>query len=96
MFVGGGLNKVDPSKVFRPQASLVVGWLNQCESPSKAKVDDFISGYGMSGASGNRSLGGGLSYSQGQGTATEFAIGLGGGMSLGELAFPDGRLGGRW
>ncbi|PKH69961.1 hypothetical protein CXF96_15405 [Stenotrophomonas sp. Betaine-02u-21] len=95
-FVAGGLSRPYPSPNGRLQASLSVGWLNQCEVPTGAKVDDHLGGFGISGAGGYRGVGGGLNYSPNAGTSTEVGVGIGGGFSPGEVSRSDGSWGGSW
>ena len=96
MFVAGGVARGYPTSSFKVQASISLGWLNQCEPPADSQVDDFLAGYGMAGAAGFDGVGGGVTWSPGSGTATEFGFGVGGGISPGEVGVRDGALGGGW
>ena len=96
MFRAGGIARSYPKLSGKLQASVSIGWLNQCDEPTRSKVDDHIGGYGMSGAAGYRGVGGGLNYSPGSGTSTEIGIGIGGGASPGEISEQDGSWGGGW
>ena len=96
MFVSGSLSRPYPRPNGRLQASVSVGWLNQCEVPAGAEVDRHLNGFGMSGAGGYRGVGGGLNWSPGGGTSTELGIGIGGGFSPGEISKEDGNWGDGW
>ncbi|MDR5884175.1 hypothetical protein [Caballeronia sp. LZ032] len=79
-FFGYGVNAALPNPV-QASASITMGWLNR-SSVSPGQVNNFAAGYagGMSGAYGI--VGGGLTYSPGNGTAT--VIGIGGGKNAAE------------
>ncbi len=97
MYAAGGISGSHySSKIFNPQASISIGWLNQCEPPAGSKVDDHLTGYSMAGGAAYRVVGGGLSWSPNTGTSTEVGFGLGGGLSAGELGVQDGSFGDGW
>ncbi|WP_241236736.1 RHS repeat-associated core domain-containing protein [Xanthomonas arboricola] len=97
VFVAGGFARNYPRmNLKRPGTSASVGFLNQCEEPTSQRVDDFIGGFGMSGAGGYRVVGGAAVWSPGQGSATEIGFGVGAGFSPGELSTEAWKIGDGW
>lgn len=97
VFVAGGVARSYPRMNLKtPGASASVGFLNQCQEPPSQRVDDFIGGFGMSGAGGYRIVGGSVVWSPGQGSATEVGFGVGAGFSPGELSGEAWRIGDGW
>lgn len=96
MFFGKGVVRPYPAPNFRLQASFSAGWLDQCDEPTGKEVDDHLRGFGMSGAGGYYGVGGSKNWSPGSGTSTQLGLGIGGGVSPGELATENGNWGGRW
>ena len=97
MYFGSGLVRQYPSYNPRIQASLSMGWLNQCKLPRGEEVENHLGGYGMAGAAGYYGLGGGISWSPSNGsTSTEMGVGIGGGFSPGEIGSHGGNWGSGW
>lgn len=96
MFFGRSVVRPYPMPKLGLQASISVGWLNQCEVPSGDRVDQHLRGLGMSGAGGYRGAGGSVNWSPGSGSSTQLGLGIGGGATPGELSTDDGTWGGGW
>lgn len=96
-FVGSGLARSYPKYSFRtPGISLTSGFINQSCDATSQQVDDFLGGYGQAVAAKLGPVGGAISWSPGQGTATEIGFGVGWGISPGEVATERGSLGNGW
>jgi len=75
-FFGGGPVRQYPNPLSIG-ASASGGWLHQCYRPSNQQVDDFIGGVGLGVAGAYVGIGGGFTWSPGNGTATQIGIGAG-------------------
>lgn len=97
IFVGSGLARSYPNYNFRtPGFSLTAGFVNQACDATGQQVDDFLGGYGQALSAKFGPVGGAISWSPGQGTATEIGWGVGWGLSPGEIATERGVLGSGW
>lgn len=95
MFVSGGINRSYPFS-FGINASVSVGILDRCDVPTGDKVDAHLRGFGMAGARGYYGLGVSQNWSPGTGMSTQIGIGLGVGVSPGEISEMSGSWGGGW
>ena len=93
-FAGWGITRQYPN-VSGMGASITAGWLNQCEMPSDQQVDNFVGCFGQS-VTGFMTVGGGLQYSPGNGTATVLGIGAGWGVGPGGVQYLQGQTGLGW
>jgi hypothetical protein len=53
--------------------SLTAGWLNECGKPNESRLKGFLSGNGIN-VGGGYYVGGGVTWSPGNGTATEVGL----------------------
>jgi filamentous hemagglutinin len=83
-FFGYGVNMGIPNSVGA-SASVQLGWLNQA-SVSAGQVNKFLSDYSGNASTAFATVGGGVVYSPGNGTAT--TIGVGAGVNLGNTKNP--------